>query len=136
MPVLILALVLFASVAQAQTIDQYHAAIYAAGGHAPMSEFSFLAVDVTCDQAPTQDSGTTVNPRGFEWDDPANTGRVCRWLDGGSGPLFALPVGFAYELTLVAENTQGRSAESQRAGFSRLGAPAAPTGLRAVPPSS
>jgi hypothetical protein len=137
----IIALALLAAPAQAQNIDGYRLNIYPAGaadGATPTTFFDFVNSATTCNlvaSAPT--AGTPVNPTRVEWDDPNNTGRVCRWTDPGTGPLFAVPFGSTYDARLQAFNAAGRGPESNRAPFSRLAAPATvPTGLRVIRPGS
>jgi hypothetical protein len=130
-------LLLLAAPAAAQTIDGYRLNVYpqgAAAGATPTTFFDFQMSAVTCNLAPTAPTvGVPVNPTRAEWDDPNVTGRICRWTDPGTGPLFAVPVGGSYEAALQAFNAAGRGPESNRAPFSRLAAPAsAPTALRLI----
>jgi hypothetical protein len=107
----IIALALLAAPAQAQNIDGYRLNIYPAGaadGATPTTFFDFVNSATTCNlvaSAPT--AGTPVNPTRVEWDDPNNTGRVCRWTDPGTGPLFAVPFGSTYDARLQAFNAAG-----------------------------
>lgn len=128
---------LLAAPASAQTIDGYRLNIYPAGAApaaTPTTFFDFLQSAITCNLAPTTlPPGVPVNPTRAEWDDPNVTGRLCRWTDPGTGPLFAIPIGGTYEAGLQAFNAAGRGPESNRAPFSRIAAPAtAPTGLRLI----
>lgn len=135
--ILIGMLAAFAFAAEAQTIDGYRLNIYPSGAGTaatPTTFFDFLMSAVTCNLAPTPPiAGVPVNPTRAEWDDPNVTGRICRWTDPGTGPLFAIPMGGSYEAGLQAFNAAGRGPESNRAPFSRLAAPAsAPTALRLI----
>jgi hypothetical protein len=70
------------------------------------------------------------NPREVWWDDPVNAGRFCRWVDGGGGPLLALPFGAQrYRATLRFTNQDGAAGpESPRSNpfFRPTPLPAAP----------
>lgn len=104
----------------------------------PRQFFDFTIGGITCNLAPPViPPGTPVNPTQALWDDPSNAGRVCRWQDPGTGPLFSVPFGAAYEAGLQAYNMAGRGPESNRVPFSRLAPPSiAPTGLRVIRPGS
>jgi len=139
--VLAIALLLLSTSAAAQALDGYRLNIYPTGTPAtatPTTFFDFLNSAVTCNLAPpTPIVGVPVNPTRAIWEDPANTGRVCQWTDPGTGPLFAIPVGAAYEATLQFFNAAGRGPESNRTPFSRLASPTiAPVGLRLIRPGS
>ena len=126
---MVLGVVLLAAPAFAQTPEAFTVSFYDQGASAPRSSHTFTASEAVCDQ-PALSSTSAVNPTTLVWDDPQRAGRTCRWSDQGSGPIFALPVGFSYEATLRASNVAGSSGESNRAPFSRLGVPAAPANFR------
>lgn len=125
------------SLASAQSIDGYRLNVYPAGAAptaTPITFFDFTKTAIECNQAPeVVPPGVPVNPRRVLWDDPDNAGRVCRWVDPGTGPLFAVPFGASYDAGLQAYNEAGRGPESDRVPFSRLSPPTvAPTGLRLI----
>jgi hypothetical protein len=143
MKTLLLALVILClpALASAQALDGYRLNIYNAGAAptaTPVQTFDFLMPAITCNiTPPTATPGVPVNPTRAIWDDPGNAGRVCQWVDPGTGPLFAVPVGSSYEAGIQAFNAAGRGPESNRAPFSRLAAPTvAPTGFRLIRPAS
>ena len=124
---------------QAQVpIDGYRLNIYTGtGAAAPTTFLDFPIASIVCNQTPPAVTTPPVNPSRALWDDPANAGKVCEWIDSGTGPLAAVPLGSSYEATLQAYNAAGRGPESNRAPFSRLAPPtAAPTGLRLRRPGS
>jgi len=131
---------LFASPAMAQSVTGYRLHIYPAGAPTtatPLTTFDFFTTAVTCNVAAPAADAPTINPSRVIWDDPANAGKVCQWNDPGNGPLFAVPIGAAYEGTLRAFNAAGVGPESARSPFSRLAPPAnAPAGVRLVRPGS
>jgi hypothetical protein len=122
-------LLLAASLASAQTGDSYTLSIYAPGGTAPVSSAPLASADITCNLAPTSPA-VTVNPKAFQWDDPAVTGRACVWRQSGAGPIVALPTPGVYEATITRTTSAGTAPESARAPFSTAPLPAAVTGLR------
>jgi hypothetical protein len=124
-------LCLVAAVAQAQSPDTYELKLYTVGSAAPLSTTALAPADVLCNQ-PAAASANTVNPRGFQWDDPALAGRVCVWRQSTAGPLVALATPGIYEAALVRANASGVSLESARVSFSKAPLPAAVTGLRPV----
>lgn len=130
---LVIAMLAVPALTQAQGADGYRLSIYRVGAIAPVTFLEFAATATTCNLAPTQPpaGASAVNPTRAQWDDPVNAGRACQWVDPGNGPLMAVPVGESYEATLLAYNTEGRSPESNRVPFTRLGPPmTAPAGLR------
>jgi hypothetical protein len=138
---ILVACLLAPQLASAQAIDGYRLNIYnqgAAPTATPIQSFDFANAAITCNLAPpTVTPGTPVNPTRALWDDPTNAGRVCQWQDPGTGPLFSVPFGAAYEAGLQAYNVAGRGPESNRVPFSRLAPPTnAPTGLRVIRPGS
>lgn len=119
-----------ASSASAQTAS-YQAKYYNAGATQPLQTETFQSTAAVCNQAaPT--STTTVNPTRIVWDDTANVGKVCIYSEATGGPLFSLPIGSSYEGTLTAVNAAGGSTESNRAPFSTLALPPAPTNFKVV----
>lgn len=133
----VLAMVLLASPALAQTVDRYVLTIYPVPAGPPPTTFTMMLPQIGCNQAPPLATATTVNPNTVAWTDEANAGRVCSWIDPGNGVLFSLPLGASYEGTLRKGNAAGNGPESTRAPFSRsLAVPTtAPTGVRLVRPS-
>ena len=125
--------------AQAQLIETVVLSVYSESGGEPITTFDFPLTAADCGQpkqpAPTQpvivdDSATLV------WDDPANGALDCTWNDDGSGPIFATPLmpGISYQVAMHYENSAGQSPQSNRAGFTRLGAPTvAPGNVRIRP---
>jgi hypothetical protein len=126
--ILAFGLVIVPGVAGAQTIDSYRLNYYNPGAAAPLQQSdAFPASGVACNvEKPTVIN--TINPTTAVWDDPANAGKVCMFIIPTTGTLPSLPLG-SYEATLVAINSAGASAESNRAPFSRLALPAARTGF-------
>lgn len=109
---------------QAQPVQKWTLSIYNVGAQTPISApTELLAANVTCNQtAPT--STNTVNPTRVVFDDPNVAGKVCIWVDPGTGPLASMPFGASsYEGTLTATNAAGTTAESARAPFTRPGLP-------------
>lgn len=128
------AVLLCPSVASAQAITAWTLRIFNAGATTALSTTDLLAANVICNQAPPP-AGSAVNPSRVAFDDVGNAGRVCIWTDPGTGPLFSVPFGGAFEASLTATNVAGTSAESARASFTRPGlAPGAPMGVRLVGP--
>ena len=125
---------LYPSVVSAQAITLWTLRIFNAGATAALSTTDLLATNVICNQVPPP-LGSTVNPSRAAFDDVNNAGRVCIWTDPGTGPLFSVPFGGAFEASLTATNAAGTSAESARAPFTRPGlAPGVPMGVRLVGP--
>jgi hypothetical protein len=104
----------------------YDLKIYAVGASAPQQTFTLPSV--LCGQEPTANP-SNVNPTKVEWTDEVNAGKVCKFVDTGSGPLIARPLG-AYEGTLTVTTDAGTSGESARAPFFLKALPGVPTGLR------
>ncbi len=77
-----------------------------------------------------------MNPNVAEFDDPSNPGRVCIYIDNGTGPLGTLPFGVtSYDAGVLATNSLGSSSsESLRSvSFTHPGQlPAVLTGLRII----
>lgn len=97
---------------------------YLVGGVTPVSgPFTVPIASVTCNQA----SPVTAPPASLIWNDPPNVGRVCMYVDPGTGPLFATVYG-ALEGTLTNLAGALESPESVRAPFSSP--PVAPLTLR------
>lgn len=117
-----------ATVAQAQSGGQVFR-IYPVGGITPATDTSLVGAQ--CGLAgPPPPFVEVQNPREVWWDDPVNTGQFCRWVDTGTGPLLALPVGTQrYEATLRFLNSEGQSGpESPRSNpfWKPVPLPAAP----------
>lgn len=128
-----------AAPAAAQTVSTstaLNARIYNAGASSPFSGPTQLASSAwTCNQTLAGSSAITAAPRKVAYDDPINPGKVCVYVDAGTGPLLSLPNDPTklYELTLTnviiftsATNVQStvESDESNRAPFARAAAPA------------
>lgn len=97
---------------------------YLPGAQAPTaSPFTIPVNTVTCNQT----SPTILSAASMVWDDPDNSGKVCLYVDPGTGPLFAKVAG-SLEGTLTNLAGALESPESNRAPFSRP--PSAPTSLR------
>lgn len=135
-------LVLWASVAQAQTTDlptSYELRIFAPGAIVAQFSTSFSATVAACNLVtPVYPVGPQTNPNWAYWDDPAfppNSGKVCRvdvtTLGTSGGPIAVLPSG-SYEGALVGLNAGGTGLLGNRDPFLRSRAPAAPTGLRII----
>lgn len=122
---------LIAPAAQAQ--DSWPFRTFAPGGLAPISTFVITPASVVCNLAPPAPGASRINPTKIAWDDPANAGKVCQFVDSGTGPLFALPkspTGVSYESTLEYVNAAGASGESLRSlPFTEQTVGARPTGL-------
>lgn len=129
-----LILSLLPALAQAQTISSWQLRIYNVGAATPISApTDLLTANVQCNQnAPS--STNSVNPTRVVFDDPNVAGKVCIWVDPGTGPLSSMPFGASsYEGTLTATNAAGTTLESGRAPFSHPGqVPNVPAGLRLV----
>ena len=93
--------------------------------------WQFAAMGVVCNQAPPTANASTVNPTMLVWDDPAVTGRVCRYTFQPTDPLLSFPLG-TYEGAVVPFNAAGPGPESNRAPFQRETPPGAPTGFRVI----
>jgi hypothetical protein len=130
--VFVMVVLLGPTLAQAQAVEKWTLKVYNAGAQAPLSTTDFLAGSVTCNVDPASIVVVSgVNPTRAIWDDPGASGKVCTWLDDGSGPLRSTPIGGSYEASLSASNSVGTSAESARVPFSHPGTvPSVPTGLR------
>lgn len=125
--VLLLA-VLFPLSGFAQTVDSYQVKYFNAGAAQPLQQSdAFPATAAVCNQAPPTPTNT-INPTRLVWSDPANAGRVCIYTAPATSSLQSFPFG-SYEGVLVAINATGSSPDSNRAPFSRLAAPSAPTGF-------
>lgn len=123
------AVLLVAAGAQAQTvIDSYDLKYFNAGATSPVQTESFPSTDAVCDQEDPS-PGSSVNPTQVIWDDPDVAGRVCIRISSPGSVLPSLPIG-NYDATLSAVNVAGASGDSNRAPFSVVGSPAAPSGLR------
>jgi hypothetical protein len=130
---IMLAVVLMASTAFAQTISKWTMAVYNVGAAQPISAPTdfVLGSNLACGIDPATVMVSAANPMKALWDDPAVTGKVCVYTDPGTGPLLSTPFGGSFEATLTASNSAGTSPESARAPFTRPGLPpSAPTGLR------
>lgn len=125
-----------ASVAQAQTVTSYTLKTYnVANMSAPVSTYTFPAAQVTCGLTRVATPPTVTNPTTVLWEDPADPARDCRWVDPGTGPLFALPFSpvTVYRSRLAAVNAAGTGPDSPDSlnSFTRPGAvPASPALLR------
>lgn len=115
--------------AYAQQPTSFTAKYYNVGAAQPLQSDTFPVTDVVCNQAAPAAGASTVNPTRIVFADINNAGRVCIYTTAGGAQLRSLPVGGNYEGTLTAVNAAGSSAESARAGFSRLGPPVVPTAL-------
>jgi hypothetical protein len=80
---------------------------------------------------PPTTSTIVSNPTAAEWDDPAASGRVCRYVEVPGGPLLSFPIG-NYEGTIRALAATGASPESNRAPFAIGVLPGAPTNFKIV----
>lgn len=136
----VLALLICAQDVGAQTITGYQLRVYlTGGGAAPVTTYDIASAAVTCGQpkTPVPTAGVT-NPNTAVWDDPANATLDCRWVDNGTGPLFALPFSLTstYTSRMVAVNAAGASPESLASNsFTRPGQPlAAPVNVRMLRP--
>jgi hypothetical protein len=122
--------------ADAQTITSYTLNIYLQGATTPTSSTVLPVSSVQCGITPKATvTGTPANPSRVYWDDEAApTTADCRWVDGGTGPILALPFNptAVYTAKILATNAAGDSPESAASNpFSRPGAsPAARTGVR------
>lgn len=124
----LLAVVLFPLLSFAQTAENFQVKYFNAGAPQPLQQSdTFPATAVTCNQAPPT-TVNTINPTRLVWSDPANAGRVCIYVTPATSSLQSFPFG-SYEGVLVAINASGSSPDSNRAPFSRLAAPSAPTGF-------
>lgn len=111
----------FAGALLAQTtspITAYELQIYRAADSTTGTPFQTSAIalsEVTCNLAPTPPPPTPpVNPRFFEWDDPAIAGRACRV--NRAAFVQALPAATGYQATITALSAVGPSARSNVAG--------------------
>lgn len=113
--------------AQTGTPTNWILQLYVAGGAAVGTGTSVSAPAVQCGQ--TRVAGDTQNPTMWKWADPADSTKDCVFNDAAR--LAALPDG-NYEGTVRAVNSDGMSAESARAPFTRRrpNPPAVPTDLR------
>lgn len=107
--------------------QSYDLKVYAVGAAAPQQAFTLPTV--SCGQEPAPLTASNVNPTTVEWTDVLNAGKVCRYVDTGSGPIVSRPLG-AYEATLSVTTDAGTSAESGRAPFFLKPLPGVPSGLR------
>lgn len=123
-----------ASVASAQVPTSYTLKVFNQGAPQPIATSALPTSAFVCNQT-APDTTNTANPNKvlFNDPDPANPGKVCIFIDGGSGPLLSLPFGSGiYVATIAAVNTAGPSPDSALSNlFSRPGATAvAPVGLK------
>lgn len=130
-------ILLIGVLALAQTISGYTLRIYLVGATSPLLTYSIAPSQVVCGQpAVSTPTSTVINPKVIVWDDPANVSLTCRWSYSGSGngPLYAVPVGSVYELTLTAVSTSGSGPESARSNpFAHAIAIGALTGVKVIP---
>lgn len=126
------ALLLVAPRAQAQTGPDFNLRIYVAGAATPMSPPTLIpAAKVVCNQAAPASNASTKNPLRSVWDDPLNAGKVCTYIDDGTGPLAALPTAFnKFEATITQVSGGVETDESNRAPFQRT--PPAPKNVRLI----
>ena len=85
----------------------------------------------TCNQTPPATT-SNVNPTRADWTDPVNAGKICFWVDPGTGSIAGAPISstVTYASIITATNSAGTSPASTPALFTRPGvAPVAPTGL-------
>lgn len=127
-----------AASAQAANITQYTQQVFAPGVNpvtgAPQWTNVYQAASVACNQAPITVTGTVVNPTRLEFDDSANTGKVCI-VSLATTLLSALPNGVGYTSTLTQTDSLGQVSPRSAASnpFTQQGAPNAPTGFKIVP---
>ena len=114
----------------AQQIDAYEIRYYNAGAAQPFQIYPLPTGSYLCNQTPTT-STIVSNPIAAEWDDPAASGRACRYVEVPGGPLLSFPIG-NYEATLKAINLAGASPESNRSPFAIGALPGAPTNFKVV----
>ncbi len=87
-----LALCMSALPAGAQALTGYQLRIYLnGGGPAPVTTYDIPLNAVTCGQPRVNVTGPVTNPNTALFEDDANRTLDCRWVDNGTGPLFALP---------------------------------------------
>lgn len=135
--ILVLALLAIAAPLAAQTIVSSKQEIFAAGVStltgSPVQTNVFLAAGTVCNQTAPVVPALVVNPQRFLYDDPANAGKVCIQTMT-SAQLAAIPNGAGYLATLSVTDDLGQTSARSAASnpFSQQGAPAAPTGYKAV----
>ncbi len=121
-----LSLVLLASSAHAQGvgITAVNLRQYVAGASTPVTAaFTISVASVTCNLT----APVPPPPASLLWADPVNAGKVCQYIDPGTGPLFAKVYG-ALEGTLTNVAGALESPESARAPFTNP--PVAPTAVQ------
>ena len=126
---LVLLLLAGATPVSAQTITRWTLRVYNVGARQPLSSPIDLIAGqgVTCNLDPASAMTTQNNPiRAAVWNDPAAAGRVCAWVDPGTGALPSTPLGGSYEASMTATNATGTSGESARVPFPHPGVPASP----------
>lgn len=132
---LALLVLLLPCAAFAQTVSGVQFVV--SGGAAPVTNLLPIG-SFQCGQTPSAAVvGTVSNPTAFEYTDPSDATKVCRFKDPGNGPLLSLPFGgTTYTSTAAFVNAVGTGPVSNVSNpFARPGtAPAvAPAALRVVP---
>jgi hypothetical protein len=133
---LVVALLLSAAHAHAQTITSYPLKIWNVGATAPISTTVLPASSFVCNQTAPTVPPSVINPTKLAIDDVVNVGKVCIYTDSPGGPLLGLPFSSQpLQATLAATNSAGTSPDSAVSNsFTRPGLPPpAPTAVRAVP---
>jgi hypothetical protein len=133
---LFVALLAVPALASAQAITSYNLGIFLQGGSAPISTAVLPAASFVCGQARVATPPVNANPNRVVIEDPGNAALDCIYVDGGGGPLLALPFNptAIYTATMTATNSAGTGPVSNISNsFSRPGsAPSAPKQLRIV----
>lgn len=102
------------------------------GATGPLTTTSIPVSSFTCNQAAPATTNT-ANPNKILFTDPDNVGKVCIFVDSGTGPLVSLPFGTGvYTATIAVVNSAGPSPDSLLSNsFTQPGTVGnAPTGLR------
>jgi hypothetical protein len=130
----VLALLAAVVIANAQTVTSYNLAIFIQGGASPISTAALPAASFVCGQPRVVVTAPVANPNKVVIEDPANAALDCVYVDGGSGPLLALPFNptTVYVATLAGTNSAGTGPASAASNsFTRPGSvPSAPRQVR------
>jgi len=117
---------------QAQDVipTSYQIRFYLEGGASPSLTFDFAKAAMVCDLPVTAPQSGRLRVT-----DPERPGRDCEWVDPGTGPILAAPVGVSYTARLagLANAADGYGPESTGVPFRRAAFPAAPANFRLRP---